>query len=283
LAVNGTYTPIVGHFTTGDAKADIFWYAPGPATDWLWDFNDDGSITKRGYTVNGTYTPIKGYFGGDGATDIIWYAPGPAGDSWWDFNSGGLTQRPLAIGGTYTPVVGSFAGIASPTFDYATDIIWYAPGSSADALWNFNSDHTITKTPLSINGTYIPVPGDFTHDGFEDVIWYAPGPAKDHLWDFDDATGAKTQSPLTVNGNYIPLTGELFDGSDHRSDIVWFGPGSGADFIWDYADSDSYVSRPATLTGNLSPVLGTFEYHPYALAGGGTSMGKGLDIIDRSR
>jgi hypothetical protein len=36
------------------------------------------------------------------------------------------------------------------------------------------------------------------------------------------------------------------------------------------------------LNGDLTPVLGTFEYHPYAPSGGGTATGKGLDIIDRT-
>ena len=126
------FTPLVGQFTN-DGKADIFWYAPGPAVDSLWDFNVNGSITKiDGATVNGTYTPIVGHFSEDSSQDIIWYVAGQRRAT-----RGGTstappaerTSRALSMNGTYTPVVGSFAGTGSPTFDYAQDILWYAPGS----------------------------------------------------------------------------------------------------------------------------------------------------------
>ena len=281
-SITGTYTAIPGYFTTSDQKADIFWYAPGSTTDWLWDFNNDGTITTRAYNIGGTYTPIKGYFTDDGAEDIIWYAPGTAADSWWDFDNTEITQRPISVNGTFIPKVASFSGRGSPTFDYIQDILWYAPGSAPDAIWDFNPDTTISKVPLAVNGTYTPVVGDFTHDGFEDVIWYAPGTAKDYLWDFDNATGAKTQTPLTINGTYTPLTGEVFEEGFHQTDIVWFRPGAPADPIWDFENVPDPVIRSANLVGNRTPVLGSFELHTYAAEGGGTSTGAGLDILDRT-
>ena len=280
-SVTGSFTPIVGQFTN-DGKADIFWYAPGPAVDSLWDFNANGSITKiDGAAVNGTYTPIVGYFSEDSSQDIIWYSPGRGRDIWWDFDgaTGERTSRDLSINGTYTPVVGSFAGIGSPTFDYAQDILWYAPGSTADSLWDFNGNGgTVTKSPLSINGTYTPVAGDFSHDGFNDVIWYAPGTASDSMWDFDNATGAHSTIPLTINGSYTPIArGELFEQSAHQTDILWFGAGNRADAIWDFDYGTGHTSPPVTLFGNRTPVLGVFE-----LTETDCCTLQGLDIIDRT-
>ena len=45
---------------------------------------------------------------------------------------------------------------------------------------------------------------------------------------------------------------------------------------------DAYVNRPVTLLGNLRPVLGTFERQTYAPAGGGSSLGSGKDVLDRT-
>jgi hypothetical protein len=273
-SVGGTFTPLVGSFTS-DGKQDIFWYAPGAAADSLWDFNPDGSITKTTINVNGSFTPIVGRFSDDAGEDIIWYAPGPAADAWWDFDGlGGRTNRPFDIKGTFTPVVGSFAGSGSPTFDYVQDIIWYAPGTAADSLWDFNDDGgAIVKTPLAINGTFTPVAGDFTHDGFNDVIWYVPGRGQDYLWNFTNATGGKTSTPLTINGTYTPIAAtDVFANGPHQTDIVWFGAGSRPDALWDFDYGPDYASRPITLDGNQKPVLAVLE--------GGTSSG--TDIIDRT-
>ena len=141
--------------------------------------------------------------------------------------------------------------LGSPTFDYAQDILWYAPGSTADSLWDFNGNGgTVTKSPLSINGTYTPVAGDFSHDGFNAVIWYAPGTASDSMWDFDNATGAHSTLPLTINGSYTPIArGELFEQGAHQTDILWFGAGSKADAIWDFDYGTGHTSPPVTLFG----------------------------------
>lgn len=273
ISISGIYTPIVGSFGC-DYFEDIFWYAPGAGQDVLWDFNEDGSITKTNYNVSGTYTPVPGDFTEDGCEDLIWYAPGTAGDAWWDFNQGGgKTDKPIDIKGTFKPVTGSFAGFGSPSFDYVDDIIWYAPGTGADSLWNFKgAAGTITKTPLTINGTFTPIPGDFTHDGYNDVIWYAPGSGQDYLWDFDNAAGSKTSSPLTINGSYTPVTGEIFEQGAHQTDILWFGSSGKPDALWDFDFGPGFTSRPVSLFGNQTPLLAYLE----------RTHGGGLDIIDRT-
>lgn len=276
ISVNGNFQPLVGYFG-GDYKQDILWYAPGSGQDVLWDFELDGSITKTNLSIGGTYKPIVGYFTDDGREDIIWYAPGTAADSWWNFKEGGYVTKPININGTFQPLVGSFAGSGSPTFDGVQDIIWYAPGTAADSLWNFKgAAGTITTTPLTINGTFTPIPGDFTHDGFNDVIWYAPGTGQDYLWNFTNATGGKTSTPLTINGKYTPIADNIYDQSNHQTDVLWFAPGGAPDSIWDFQNGSSYVTRPISVNGTKKPALGVFQVITYQ----GSSQ-RGADVVQQ--
>ena len=189
------------------------------------------------------------------------------------------TSRDLSINGTYTPVVGSFAGVGSPTFDYAQDILWYAPGSTADSLWDFNGNGgTVTKSPLSINGTYTPVAGDFSHDGFNDVIWYAPGTDERLDVGLRQRHGRAQHPPLTINGSYTPIArGELFEQAAHQTDVLWFGAGSKADTIWDFDYGTGHTSPPVSLFGDRTPVLGVFE-----LTETDCCTLQGSDVIDRT-
>ncbi|WP_426571011.1 hypothetical protein [Aquihabitans sp. McL0605] len=259
VSISRSYRPIVGQFS-GDSKADIFWYSPGSAPDYLWDFEEDGSITKTTYQVNGTYTPVVGRFTADGADDIVWYGPGSAPDAWWDFDGhGGLVRRPLRVNGTYTPVVGMFGGFGPAASPWAADILWYAPGPARDSLWDFDGDAApITKIPLRIDGTYIPVPGNYNRDRFTDVIWYAPGPAPDLLWTFD-FDGKHGDSVLEINGTYTPVVGSGFGLQSSATDIWWFGAGSKPDSMWAFTSESKPIVQPVSLTGDLPPVLASFE------------------------
>lgn len=260
ISVTGTFQPLVADFSS-DGKDDIFWYAPGSTAESLWDFNPDGSITKTAFSVSGTYTPIVGEFTDDGGDDILWYAPGPAADSWWDINvDGTVTQRAFSVKGTFTPVVGQFSGVGSPTFDFLDDVFWYAPGTAPDSVWDWNPDGTITQRPLTINGTYRVVAGNFTSDGFEDLLFYAPGTAADSLWDFDSASLAKTQKPLAINGTYdAVLAAPMFDQSE-QTDVLFFRKGAAGDTIWDFGGGNAtFTNRAISLSGNRLPVLASLE------------------------
>ncbi len=109
------------------------------------------------------------------------------------------------------------------------------------------------SSPLTINGTYEPVVGDFNGDDRSDILWYAPGSAGDYLWT-GKASGGFTSTPTTINGTYVPVVG-FFNG-DGLSDILWYAPGSAGDYLWTGKASGGFTSTPTTINGTYVPVVG---------------------------
>jgi hypothetical protein len=227
--VNGNYQTAVGDFTA-DGHEDIIWYGDGSAPDYLWQFDELGSVRSTRLTVNGLYEPIAGDFTGDGTEDVIWYAAGPAQDHIWDFEPGGeRTDRPLTIGGHYEPVAGSFAD------DATDDVLWYGPGSGADFLWDFapTPPGTVQASSRSmpVHGSYLPVSLDEWGDGAggDDIVWVAPG--DDNVWDFRGGVLRRWVDGSAVDSTAWPAAGD-FVGDGHE-DILWLS--SAAVVLWDHA------------------------------------------------
>ena len=277
-SVNGTYQPLVGHFGDDDGKEDILWYAPGKANDSLWDFNADGSITKIPVRIDGTYLPVLGNFDRDLGTDIIWYGAGSnRPDALWRFDGrGGRTAHPLRVDGTYTPVVGRFGG-TDPALDGGDDVFWYAPGRTADALWDFDGLGGRAEVTMRVNGTYTPLAGDFTGDGYGDIFWYGRGTVADSIWDFRGPLGEYRTVQQSVDGWYQPVAGEIFEQGAHLTDIVWFAPGGAADEVWDHQVAGQPPRKvPVTLNGNRVPLLARFYAYD-----DGDALREGADLMDR--
>lgn len=180
----------------------------------------------------------------------------PAGaevDQLWDY-------RPLSIGGTYQPIVGQFGG------DGAWDILWYAPGSAPDSLWlgraGQRGANGFTKVPLSISGTYRPVPGDFGGDDHTDILWYAAGSSPDSLWISDGgATPTWSRRALSINGNFAPVVLDDHVAAGRKDDLFWYAPGAGADYLWKFADDGSggFQSLPRPVSGRYTIVAGDWS------------------------
>ncbi|HMJ77772.1 MAG TPA: hypothetical protein VK507_17455, partial [Iamia sp.] len=237
LSVSGSYRPYVGQFTGSDKADDILWYSTTGASQlWDYDLDDEPTLIKTTLpAVTGTGTILVGDFTTDGATDVIRYRPGAQAEQWWDLNpvadgaAPSITARTFSVGGTFTPVLGGFATNGQ---DDGDDVIWYAAGSAADSLWDFGTDGSITKTPLTINGTFRPVVERWLPNAADDVLWYAPGAAADSLWDFRP-DGSIQKQALTINGTYTPYICSCVDtGLNDREDIVWHGVGNAADAVW---------------------------------------------------
>ncbi|NET40724.1 S8 family serine peptidase [Okeania sp. SIO2B3] len=119
-----------------------------------------------------------------------------------------------------------------------------------------SSEPSYISTPVTINGEYEPIAGDFNGDNNTDILWYRPGPSQDFIW-FFNSDNSYDSSPFTVNGTYTPIVGD-FNG-DSTSDILWYRPGSGQDFIWFFDKDGNRTSSPFTVNGVYTPVAGDFD------------------------
>lgn len=197
---------------------------------------------------------LSGNFVGDARDEIFEYTAGPATDYLVSLtnngNSGGeITSTELTnhqVNGTYSPFVGNFDGDA---FD---EILWYAPGTTADFVWNFPAWTSHTSKPYTVNGYYEPVVGDYTGDHVDDILWYKAGTGADSLWEYN-ANGAYTAIPRTVNGSYTPISGSF--GKDNTDDIFWYKEGTGPDSLWDYkVNTFNYTSIATPVNGFYEPL-----------------------------
>ncbi len=132
IAQNTEYLPIIGNFD-GDNRTDLFWYAPGPAPDWLWlSISAEQAVIfeSHEFAVDGEYHPVTGDFDADGDDDLLWYRPAAeaaGGPSYlWYFDGASVQVQPVMVRGDYVPYVEDFDG------DGCTDILWYDPVAPAN-------------------------------------------------------------------------------------------------------------------------------------------------------
>lgn len=225
--------PVVGNFGLSSSRDQILWYRPGPASETLWSFDDDGQHQVIQADVNqpAWSIPLVGHFRNRTHwADIIWFDPQDASLDTWLFNHdfssiksgfGSAELLGLAPGTEYVPIVGNFDG------DNLTDLFWYTPGPAPDWLWlaTGNPQAALFEShKFAVDGEYHPIMGDFDADGDDDLLWYRPaaetagGPS--YVWYFDGASIDVRE--VLVRGDYVPYV-EDFD-SDGCTDILWYDP-----------------------------------------------------------
>lgn len=179
-----------------------------------------GSPAPAGAQVPTDHTLLAGNFAGGPRDELFYYEPGAGPEGLFVITMvGGVPQIELrgefAVNGTYTPLVGDYDG------DGFDEILWYAPGSTADYLQDFPAGGgTAASTRHTVNGaTYLPFSADIFRDGAgsEDIFWYAPGLAADSLWDF--YLGSLFKHPDVVDGDYVATAGDFF--GDGAEDLVF--------------------------------------------------------------
>lgn len=109
--------------------------------------------------------------------------------------------------------------------------------------------------PISVDGQYVPLSGDFNGDGYDDVVWYALQEVDSHLW-FGSPWGF-VDRPFRVSLSYRPVTGD-FDG-DGRSDILWYGPGALVDPVWYGGANGVFSADIVTVAGDFEPLVGDYD------------------------
>lgn len=250
LAVSASYRPI-GLDANGDGHGDVFWYAPGSATDPLWLGQGSGAFTSMRLNIGGTYDTVRPLdVDGDGDDDILWYQSTTGSAYLWRSDGdGSFTATKLNVSTKLVPVIVDKDGNGSD------EILWYGPGRAADTWWRWNGNG-FTSTRTSVTGTYRPFTGDFDGNGTGDIFWYAPGSTRDALW-LHSTTGAVSTPTVNVSGLYKPLVGD-FDG-DRKSDIFWYAPGSAGDQQWWGAAGGRFSKVGTSVTSTFLPVVADLE------------------------
>jgi hypothetical protein len=277
VAVSGTYTPVVGHFTDASFD-DIIWYAPGSGTDRQWTpcpGCESGQFTKDVLDpqVNGEYSAIVGNFSGDSLDDIFWWS-GLGKDYLWTNNgSGAFTSRPLNMAvGEWEPIVIT----DSQSGDGRDDILWRSFRRTSP-LWVFPDNgsgaaRTVARLDAPLG---MPVVGDFDANGAADVFFYRaksgctcpePGPAAmiDTYWRRSSSEAPVfTETTQNVKGEYLPVAGHFSGGGGDRADIFWLGAINqsrsglfdGPDSLWEGRASGQFAASSQSIPTTGWPVV----------------------------
>jgi hypothetical protein len=198
---------------------------------------------------------VAGNFFGDARDEEFFYVEGGTPDTMYTLSNGGVPGstpldiqfRDYNVTRTLDPFTGDFDG------DGFDELFWYAPGSGADAMWNFTDIAHVTSKPFTVTGTYRPLVGDFNGDHVDDIFWYAPGSAADTLWYFRPG-GSHVAVTLNVQGTYRAFVASI--GKDATDDIVWYAPGTATDSVWDFTRGvRGHTTMPLTVNGNYRPIV----------------------------
>lgn len=188
---------------------------------------------------------LSGDFTGDDQDDLFFHSPDSSPDVLYNVNwrvgGSALDKQSFAVTGSYRPMVGDFTG------DGVDDIFWYRPGVGADVIWDFNAtdpfipNASYTRRPVTVNGSYVPVAGDFTADRVADVFWYGPGAVADSIWDFRPSSTLTYRNVATkVSGTgYRPVAGHFMVEDQSGDDIFWYSTTGGTESLWDFLADDS--------------------------------------------
>ncbi len=270
MPVSGSYTPVVGDFD-GNGADDIFWYAAGTPTDAVWYFDGGNISSSVSYNVVGSYTPVVSNFDevdsddDSQKDDIFFYSSGGTSTLWSGKTNRTFSSRtyPTAAPKGAQVLVGNFT-IDHTDGTFHPDLLFYAPGTGADAFWTGDGTGAFTVTPKTINGNYVPVVGNFDlvnglpESSLTDILWYTPGTGADSVW-MNNGTSF-TSTPLTINSStYKPFVIPNILGADT---IMWNNP-SGPDYQWQTRGSVAFdfvsIAWPAGDMGTRTPIVGQFD------------------------
>ncbi|NEN89555.1 MAG: S8 family serine peptidase [Okeania sp. SIO3H1] len=243
-----------------DLSSDVFevtpqQLSPGDSIDIDFSVENTGSDDATGFWVDfflsedGDIDPQEDYLLG-----FTWIE-GLPGNS----NTGVLSESfflPTIDGFSWDEDADYQIGMLVDSFDAVAETDESNNTNTETISTTISEEASYTSTPVTINGEYEPIAGDFNGDNNTDILWYRPGPSQDFIW-FFNSDNSYDSSPFTVNGTYTPIVGD-FNG-DSTSDILWYQPGSGQDFIWFFDKDGNRTSSPFTVNGVYTPVAGDFD------------------------
>lgn len=162
----------------------------------------------------------------------------------------GVSLAVSPIGGTFRPIALDAQG------DGKGDILWYAPGSGQDYLWNGTGSGGFSSVQITSNGTYDDVlPLDVDGDGDDDVLWYNRTTGVRYLWVAEGLRGFRAVRLPTTTG--LRPTVVDTDGNG-QEELFWYGPGSLPDSLWRWTGS-AFAPRAQSVGGGYLGIPGDFD------------------------
>ncbi|MCU1371366.1 MAG: hypothetical protein JWO77_2560 [Ilumatobacteraceae bacterium] len=243
MPVGGSFQPFVADLDR-DGRDDIFWYAPGTARDYVWFFEQDGSVTSVPMAVDAAAQPIPVLVDGINAEPdhqgILWYGAGSRPDSWWMFSGRSAVARRVSIAGSYRVVVGNFR---TTSYGHSQEqVLFYDPTGGRSALWTFHrGDGEHRSDPYSSPGrNYTPVVTKAGMHGGDFAYWYGPGPNPEQVSFWNGAELTHGDMP-PVNGTYRVLRDA--QGRSGAEEVIFLSEGT--------------TARTMQLAPEHTPALGT--------------------------
>jgi hypothetical protein len=139
-----------------------------------------------------------------------------------------------------------------------TEVLLYNPGPEPDRIVRVIPSTTTVGTTVrnvNVNGTFLPLVGDFDGNAIDDIFWYAPGSAADSMWLFAP-DGSYTSKAFSVSGAYEPIVIEA--NGDGHDDILWYAPGPSPDSFWLFGAGASRTTKSVSINGSYRLVTGYF-------------------------
>lgn len=256
--VAGRFDPIVADLDR-DGRDDIFWYAPGPARDYVWFFEADGSYTSVEMSAGaGRHQPIPVLIDGWGPTParqaLLLYGRGGQPDRFWVFHGRSVVNRPTSISGDYRVAVGAF--YVPHQAASRQQVLFYDPARGTSTMWTYGRGadtgaHRSDTIQASPGLRFVPFVTQAGLHGSDFVYWYGPGPSREQVWDF------RSLRTVTVGeGPQIGSTSRVVRDPHGRSaaeEIVLLG--------------EETTARTLQLAPEHAPILGTVTPIPGLPAG----------------
>jgi hypothetical protein len=258
--ISGPATPFVGDFN-GDARSDIFFYAPGAGQDFIYFGNTAGNGFLVG-NVTQSAAPLAATadFDGDGRDDVVWHTPSSGQNSLWFGRADKTfdTVSAQAMPGQYKhkPYAGDFDG------DGRGDIFWYGESNNTEQLWYGRADRTFDVITYSLASGASPIIGDFDGDGRSDIYLYTAGTTTDTMRYGTLNRGSFVVHDVAMDDTAVATVADL-DGNG-TSDILWSYPHE-TDAIWLFSTTRGQKRSVPTSSilgnsnGNAKPLGGDFN------------------------
>ena len=122
---------------------------------------------------------------------------------------------------------------------------------------------------LTINGTYVPIVGDFGGDDYDDILFYGPGSTSDSLWISVDDRRRTSTRPQGQRRRRLPAQGPArLPRRRRQGRHLVPRPGLGQGLLWHFTDRlgtagydgpGTYASRELKVNGAYQLVIGDYS------------------------